>query len=52
MTLLVLITKVVAFVLFCMLSAFVFLFGKAKTGIKPYYVLTAVLLVYVLLVRY
>ena len=44
MILLAIIIKVVAFVIFCLVSSFVILFGKNNTGIKSYYAFTAVFL--------
>lgn len=44
MTLLILTGKAIAFVLFCMLSAFVILFGRNRTGIKVYYVFASIIL--------
>ena len=44
MTLFHIIIKVLCFVLFCLLSAFVVMFGKNGTDIKASYVITAVFL--------
>ena len=36
--------KTVIFVLFCLISSYVMLFGKQGTGIKLYYVFTSIFL--------
>lgn len=45
-----LISKVLAFLLFCLLSAFVLMFGKDKTFIKLDYAIVVILLIVVLVV--
>ena len=42
--------KVLAFLVFCILTAFVLMFGKDKTFIKLDYMIVAVLLIVVLVV--
>ena len=50
MILFLLIGKVLAFLVFCILTAFVLVFGKDKTFIKLDYMIVAVLLIVVLVV--
>lgn len=44
MILLKLVIKVIAFVLFCFISAYVAVVGKGRTGIKIDYLITSILL--------
>lgn len=42
--------KVIAWIVFCLVSSYVLLFGKEKTGIKIDYVFTSVILLGVIVV--
>lgn len=43
LTLLILLIKGLAFVLFCLITSFVILYGKNNTGVKMYYAFFAIL---------
>lgn len=44
------IIKIVTFVIFCLLSSYVLLFGKEKTGIKIDYAFTSAILIGVMVI--